>query len=94
MPRAKKVEQVEEEIEEKIEEEVEEPAEETKAVAPVMDTPAKAEYRRMIEKYKVQNPIKYELKKKEFERQLKGDIQLIKGKKGKKTFTFSNLPTE
>jgi len=57
------------------------------------DTPGKTAYRAFIEKYRKQNPVKYEQKKAEFERRLKGDIDMVFNQQSKtKTFRFSNLP--
>ena len=36
----------------------------------VVESAAKAEYRRIIEAYKIKNPVKYEIKKKAFEAKL------------------------
>lgn len=81
MPRKKTIK--EEKVEEK--EEVVEPS--------IPDTPGKAAYRVFIEKYRKQNPVKYEQKKAEFERKLKGDIEYIFNQQSKTTtFKFSNTP--
>jgi len=57
------------------------------------DTPAKAEYRALIEKYKEKNPVKCEQKKAEFERRLKGKIVMKYNPQSKtRTFEFFNLP--
>jgi hypothetical protein len=66
--------------------------EETKEVE-ITDTPAKAAYRVFLEKYKKKNPDKYEQKKAEFDRQLRGDIEVKENPSSKTiTFTFSNTP--
>ncbi|MCK9320152.1 hypothetical protein [Methanoculleus sp.] len=80
-----------EKTEEKVATPVEAPVEAPQEVKP--DTPAKAEYRRMIEVYRLQNPTKYEQKKEQFERNLKGDITISTDKMNKrKTFIFTNVP--
>jgi hypothetical protein len=69
------------------------PIQEQAEVQETPDTPAKAAYRALIAQYKEQNPVKYEQKRKEFERKLKGDIELKTDKMNKrKTFVVSNLP--
>lgn len=72
------------------------PTEETPKETPIAqipDTPGKAAYRTFIEKYRKQNPVKYEQKKAEFERRLKGDIEMVFNEQSKtRTFKFSNLP--
>ena len=67
--------------------------EQVKAQPAISDTPGKAAYRAFIEKYRKQNPVKYEQKKAEFERRLKGDIEMVFNQQTKtQTFRFSNLP--
>lgn len=57
------------------------------------DTPAKAAYRALIERYKEQNPEKYATKKAEFDRKLSGDISMEVNTQSKRTtFKFSNTP--
>jgi hypothetical protein len=84
MARPKKViEQEDQEIEDK------------QAEASISDTPGKAAYRAFIEKYRKQNPVKYEQKKAEFERRLRGDIDMVFNEQNKtRTFRFSNTPKE
>jgi len=72
------------------EQEVQETEQEVQA-----DTPAKTAYRALLEKYKEQNPEKYEQKKAEFDRKLKGDISMEVNTQSKRTtFKFSNTPEE
>ena len=72
------------------EQEVQETEQEVQA-----DTPAKTAYRALLEKYKEQNPEKYEQKKAEFDRKLKGDISMEVNSQSKRTtFKFSNTPEE
>lgn len=60
---------------------------------PIDDTPGKIAYRKFIEEYKKQNPVKYEQKKEAFDRRLRGDIELIESKSSRtKTFKFLNTP--
>lgn len=57
------------------------------------ETREKQEYRKLIENYRRKNPAKYEQKKADFERKLKGDIRIQTGKQGKRrTFVFYNTP--
>ncbi len=72
MPRAKKTEEVK----------VETPEQDVQDVQP--DTPEKAAYRALIERYKLSNPEKYELKKEELERKLNGIIKMETDKAGKR----------
>jgi len=56
---------------EKVEKKVEEPKVETPVVKEVKaDSPAAKEFQGIMEAYKVQNPVKYELKKAAFEAKL------------------------
>lgn len=57
------------------------------------DSQAQTEYRALLEKYKEEHPEKYEQKKAEFARKLKGDITIEVSKGGVKTFKFTNVPS-
>jgi len=75
----------EQEIKEKVEVDILQSQEE--------DTPAKTEYRALLAKYKQQNPVKYERKKGDFARKLRGDVMIEYSNDGKrKTFVFANTP--
>ena len=76
-------------------EEVETPKEVNILESQPDDTPAKAEYRALLARYKAQSPEKYEIKKADFERRLRGDVAVEYSNDGKrKTFKFANTPKE